>query len=179
MENDVHLAVKLLEDYSLVDTTTIYTEEKIPLYETAYLAYLNSHKYCEAEKYAQVLVSLSPSNSKYRRWLGNALFHLGELESAKKVLESALDLDKSAANLLSYGLVILAQGETSKAYSLFELAIAKEPNYYPARFELARLAYISGENKTSMSHLQFVIENSNDELYVAEAKKLLEQWFGN
>ncbi|MCG6940215.1 MAG: PEP-CTERM system TPR-repeat protein PrsT [Thiohalocapsa sp.] len=84
----------------------------------------------------------------------------GALEGARKLLLRVPD-NLSYINLL--GAAAFAKGDLDTARWAFELALAYEPGFYPARTNLAELLLREGKVKLARGHLQRVLEAEPDE----------------
>ena len=106
--------------------------------------------------------------------LGLALLHLGKLTDAQKSIESALAIQPHASNILnSYGTVLVKQKKISAGIQAYERALALQPAYAQARFNLAKVFESINPKRAIQEYQTFIVlaeDNPKEVLKVAVAK---------
>lgn len=169
-------AVSLLDTVLKEDLASTSLKDRERSYASAYLAYFHAQRYQDAERYSEILVSLFPESSRYWGWLGAAQLQLNKVEHARESLKAAVDLHGNAPNRFTYGAALLAHGDRVAAKEQFEQALSLDPQYHPARLDLARLLYMQSDYALAISHLEFVIANAQEGHFATDAQRLLEEW---
>jgi tetratricopeptide (TPR) repeat protein len=96
-----------------------------------------------------------------------------DLPRAQQYAERAVRLRPSAETLDTLGFVKLRQGAAEEAVSLFERALARQPEYATARFHLALALVEKGEPEAARKALEEALSKSFPE--EQEARKVLAQ----
>ena len=96
-----------------------------------------------------------------------------DLPRAQKYAERAVRLRPSAETLDTLGFVKLRQGAAEEAVSLFERALARQPEYSTARYHMALALVEKGEPEAARKALQEALSKSFPE--EQEARKVLAQ----
>lgn len=118
--------------------------------------------------------------------LALALRNAGKVREAKKNLQQALTIQPHAPKILnSYGSILAQLGELSQAIEIYEKALALQPNYAHARFNLAE-AYESINPKRAIQEYEtFLVlaedkrEESAQKIELAKARIQILQGGGN
>jgi hypothetical protein len=105
----------------------------------------------------------APSSWSAHFGLGTALADAGNCHDAIPVFREALRLAPRAQIFMNLGTCLVAEEKFSEATRAYEGAIAVEPSYVPARFNLALLALHAGDPTTAQRYfLQSVTTDPRD-----------------
>ncbi len=94
----------------------------------------------EAIRALSSAVAIQPSNATAHANLANALLNKQDLPAAEREARKAVELNsQDAVGFELMGLAVAAQGRLNEAREYFEAALKIDPNYAPARDDLARI----------------------------------------
>ena len=95
--------------------------------------------------------------------LGLSLTHLGKFPEAQTSIEAALDILPHAANILnSYGTVLVQLKKTPAAIQAYEQALALQPAYAKARFNLAKAFELINPKRAIQEYETFIVLAEDD-----------------
>jgi len=142
--------------------TSVYHEAVASAEEALYRQSGDLNRLLHAEEELRVGLELNPLDGRLAHRLGGLLVLLASragpgaprevlLQQAAAYYEQAIRLDPYAPfNYLELGKIQWVQGRREKAQTLFKLAISYEPNFLPARVELAELFLQLGQKDAAV-----------------------------
>lgn len=109
--------------------------------------------------------------------LGLSFSQLGKYPEARTSIEKALSIQPHASNILNnYGTVLVQLNDTSSGIQAYEKALALQPAYSQARFNLAKVFELTNPKRAIQEYETFIVlaeDNPDDSAKVAIAKAKL------
>jgi tetratricopeptide (TPR) repeat protein len=104
-----------------------------------------------ARAYAHA-IELQPAHADARVNLGRLFHEEGRLTDAEEQYRAALDAAESPFAAYNLGLILEERREIIEAISTYERALASDPNFADAHFNLARLYENTGDARSAIRH---------------------------
>lgn len=146
-------------------------------YNTLGVIYLRHHDAVRAERVLRVMAEMQPRNPVV---LGNLISALNQQGRGGETTEMQARLAKLEPappfQWFVQGQLAMAKGEWAEAKRLFQLELAREPDYHEFHFWLAQAEWRLGEYSDARKHLDLAMKNSNKradhDLYAAKLDRL-------
>jgi len=144
---------------------------------------MSIEKYSMAAQIFRNLVKANPTDAALNYQLGEVYFDMELPDSARMFYANGNHSDpKNLSNSIGLGKVLLDEGKTEEAKTIFE-KVANTPGIEPQIFRLLALAYIATESKDFNQALKYAnkaifSDNKNPESYMVLGDVYLEQNIG-
>lgn len=151
----------------LANTKLTRALEEDPEYSVAHWAYaLLQWRLADtelADKHFRKAIALDPKDAKARNNYGSFLCETGRIPEAVQEFEAAAKnpLYKDGAGALTNaGLCMLRVPEMDKAVAYFRSALAKDPGYGPALYQLAKMTFQKGDYIQARTFMQLYSQSA-------------------
>jgi tetratricopeptide (TPR) repeat protein len=106
----------------------------------------------EAAQAYERAIALQPTHADARVNLGRLLHEAGHLSEAESQYRAALDAAENPYAAYNLGLLLEDRGETIEAIRVYERAVAADPGFADAHYNLARLCESTGDARSAIRH---------------------------